>query len=149
NLLSNPDNPMLPRGYRERYPPGSTFKVVTSSAVFQSAPELATKSYPVLSALPLPNTNNQKLSNFGGERCGGLLPDLLRVSCNTGFAQVGLDLGATNLAQEATAFGFDARPPLDLPSVASSVFPPASSFAHDQPGLAKSAIGQQDVSATP
>ena len=141
--------PLLPRAYRERYFPGSTFKVVTASAVLEKAPDLLTKTYPTLSTLPLPQTAGQKLSNFGGERCGGQLPDLLRVSCNTGFAQVGLDLGATNLAQEATAFGFDARPPLDLPSVASSVFPPASSFAHDQPGLAKSAIGQQDVSATP
>src|SRR5205823_3693966 len=148
-LLKDPANPMLPRAYRERYPPGSTFKVVTSSAVFDKKPELATKDYPKLQSLPLPNTVNQTLSNFGRETCGGMLPNLLRVSCNTGFAQIGLDLGATALSDEAHAFGFGARPPLDLPTVASSVFPDASAFARDKPGVAKSAIGQQDVQATP
>lgn len=148
-FLKDPNNPMLPRSYRERYPPGSTFKVVTSSAVFDRAPELATKVYPTLTALPLPQTKGQKLSNFGGESCGGTLPDLLRVSCNTGFAQVGLDLGADKLIGEAKAFGFNNRPPLDLPAVASASIPEASQFKQDLPGLAKTAIGQQDVQATP
>jgi peptidoglycan glycosyltransferase len=146
---ADPLKPMLDRAFRDRFFPGSTFKLITASAVYDHDPTLATKVYPVLGALPLPNTNHLTLANFGGERCGGTLPDLLRVSCNTGFAQVGLDLGAANLSSEATAFGFDQRPPLDLPSAAASNFPPASAFAQDLPGLAKSAIGQQDVSATP
>jgi peptidoglycan glycosyltransferase len=141
--------PMLDRAFRDRFFPGSTFKLVTASAVYDHQPDLATKVYPVLGALPLPNTNHLSLSNFGGERCGGSLPVLLTVSCNTGFAQVGLDLGAANLAAEANAFGFNQRPPLDLPGPAASNFPPVSAFAQDLPGLAKSAIGQQDVSATP
>jgi penicillin-binding protein A len=148
-LIADTNKPLLPRSYRERYFPGSTFKVVTSSAVLDRAPELATKNYPVQSSIPLPNTKGQTLSNFGRERCGGTLPDLLRVSCNTGFAQLGLDMGADKLSAEAQAFGFDSTPPLDLPRVASSTFPQASAFARDLPGLAKSAIGQQDVQATP
>src|SRR5207302_523275 len=91
----------------------------------------------------------QVLKNFGGERCGGALPDILRISCNTAFAQLGLDLGARKLSAGADAFGFDKTPPLDLPSVAQSLFPDASAFLHDLPALAKSAIGQQDVQATP
>jgi peptidoglycan glycosyltransferase len=146
---NDPNKPFLPRTYRERYFPGSTFKVVDTSAIFDHAPDLATKGYPFLSSLPLPQTGGQVLRNFGGEVCGGTLPDLLRVSCNTGFAQIGLDLGADNLTAEADAFGFPQRPPLDLPAPASSFFPPASAFKHDLPGLAKSAIGQQNVSATP
>ena len=149
DLVKNQDNPMLSRAYQQRYPPGSTFKVVTSSAVFDKKPELATHAYPILSALPLPNTNGQKLANFNNERCGGTIPTLLRVSCNTGFAQIGLDLGADALAGEAHAFGFGAKPPFDLPRPAASVFPDASAFANDKPGLAKSAIGQQDVAASP
>src|SRR3954452_17133984 len=148
-LLKDPANPMLPRAYRERYPPGSTFKVVTSSAVLEKSPDLATKVYPTLTALPLPQTKGLKLSNFGGEACGGVLPDLLRVSCNTGFAQIGLDMGADKLISQAEASGFTSRPPLDLPSVASSTIPAASAFKQDLPGLAKTAIGQQDVQATP
>jgi peptidoglycan glycosyltransferase len=116
--------------------------------VLEKAPELATKPYPVLRELPLPQTTN-KLSNFGNESCGGILPDLLKVSCNTGFAQIGLDLGAAKLSDQAHEFGFGAAAPLDMPAVAKSIFPDASAFAHDLPALAHSAIGQQDVAATP
>ena len=71
------------------------------------------------------------------------------MSCNTSFAQLGMDLGAQKLSGAANDFGFNKVPPIDLPYGAASNFPPASSFARDQPGLAKSAIGQQDVAATP
>src|SRR6185295_12164643 len=73
----------------------------------------------------------------------------LQVSCNTSFAQLGMDLGAEKLSNGAAQFGFGKAPPIDLPFPAASVFPEASAFARDLPGLAKSAIGQQDVAATP
>ena len=147
-LQADPDKGLLARTYRERYPPGSTFKVVTAAAALERAPELVDKDYPRLSQLDLPQTN-RNLPNFGGGTCGGSLPQLLRVSCNTGFAQMGLDLGADRLTGEARDFGFAAVPPLDLPAVARSNFAEASSFARNRPALANSAIGQQDVSATP
>ncbi|HZT64775.1 MAG TPA: penicillin-binding protein 2 [Acidimicrobiales bacterium] len=144
---SNPLNPMLPRAYRRSYPPGSTFKVVTSAAVFDHNPSLANKSYPVLGSLTLPFTHNT-LNNFQHETCGGPLPELLKVSCDTGFGQVGLDLGGDSLSSEASSFGFNSTPPLDLPSPAKSKFPPGSFFKQNLPLLAYSAIGQDDVSAT-
>ena len=147
-LTTDANRPMLPRTIRRTYPPGSTFKVVTSAAALERAPELVTKEYPRLRALDLPQTDKD-LPNFGGSSCGGTLPQLLRVSCNTGFAQMGLDLGADKLADEAHEFGFGDRPPFDLPAVARSVFPEAGVFERDLPGLAQSAIGQQNVAATP
>src|SRR5258708_3527082 len=123
-------------------------KVITASAALDHRPDLTTKNYPFLTDLALPQTTHL-LHNFGGERCGGVLPDLLRLSCDTGFAQMGLDLGAANMTAEALAFGFGARPPLDLPAGAASTFPDAASFPHNLPSLAFSAIGQQDVAATP
>lgn len=146
---SAPDQPLLAAGFRQRFFPGSTFKMVTASAVLDRSPDLATKAYPSLPALPLPNAGGAVLRNFGGEVCGGVLPDLFRVSCNSGFAAIGLDLGADKLSAEANGYGFNQAPPLDLPEVATSVFPPAGAFARDLPGLAKSAIGQQNVQAVP
>ncbi|MDQ3575490.1 MAG: penicillin-binding protein 2, partial [Actinomycetota bacterium] len=146
-LQADGSKPLLARSYRERFAPGSTFKVVTAAAALERAPELVSKSYPRLRELDLPQSQ-ANLPNFGGSSCGGALPDLLKVSCNTGFAQMGLDLGADRLAGEARDFGFGARPPLDLNAVAASQFPEASAFRKDLPALAKSAIGQQDVSAT-
>lgn len=148
SLQGDPGKPLLPRAYRRSYAPGSTFKVVTAAATLERRPELATKAYPVLRELDLPQTT-ANLPNFGGSACGGALPDLLRVSCNTGMAQMGLDLGPEALAGEAGEFGFNARPPLDLPAAARSTFPDVESFRQDKPALAKSAIGQQDVNATP
>lgn len=149
-LNADPDKPLLPRAYRERYFPGSSFKVVTAStALATGVATTSTPVYPTLSALPLPNSGGQSLANFGGGSCGGNLVQALQVSCNTAFAQLGMDIGADKLSNGAAQFGFGKAPPLDLPYPAESVFPPASAFARDLPGLAKSAIGQQDVSATP
>ena len=147
-LNLNRNKPLLARSYKDRFSPGSTFKVVTAAAALERKPELASFAYPVLRDLDLPQTN-RNLPNFGGGSCGGTLVDLLRVSCNTGFAQMGLDLGAGELAAEAKDFGFNERPPIDLPGAARSVFPPAEEFQRNLPALAQSAIGQRDVAASP
>jgi peptidoglycan glycosyltransferase len=137
-----------PPAYRETWPPGSAFKIVTSSAIFDHDPALATQVQPDLSALPLPEST-QLLHNFAGEVCGGNLLALFTVSCDTGFGKIGLELGPTNLYDEATAFGFDAIPPIDLPYAVASQFPTIASFNQNQPFLAFSAIGQGNVAATP
>lgn len=141
-------HPLLPRAYRESYAPGSTFKVVTAAAAADHKPELLTKSYPSLRQLDLPRAEKD-LPNYGGNTCGGTIADLLRVSCNTGFAMVGLDVGGDAMTTTARAFGFDERPPFDLPATAASHFPDAGEFNRNEPGLAFSAIGQQNVTATP
>lgn len=147
-VSATPGGVLDPPAYRQSWFPGSSFKVVTSAAVYDHDPALANQVQPSLSALPLPQTHTQ-LHNFGGEVCGGNLPQLFTISCDTGFGQLGLDLGAKNLSGEANAFGFDQAPPLDLPFVAKSNFPAAASFAQALPTLAYSAIGQEDVQATP
>ena len=148
-LNDDPDRPLLPRSYRERYFPGSSFKVVTAAAALATGTASVTAPvYPNLTQLPLPQSV-EPLRNFGGSSCGGPLPEALRVSCNTSFAQLGLDMGADKLSAGAAAFGFNKVPPIDLPFGVASVFPDASAFRNDRPALAKSAIGQQDVSATP
>ena len=148
-LNADPDKPLLPRSYREVYFPGSSFKVVTAAAgLATGTATLTTPVYPTLTQLPLPQSS-QPLGNFGGGSCGGPLPEALRVSCNTSFGQLGLDLGGDKLASTAEAFGFRRAPPIDLPYSVASIFPPGSEFARDKPALAKSAIGQQDVAATP
>jgi peptidoglycan glycosyltransferase len=150
SLNADPDKPLLSQAYRERFFPGSSFKVVTASTALATGVATPTNPvYPVLTELPLPNSGGQTLKNFAGEACGGNLQQALQVSCNTAFAQLGLDLGADRLSAGAGAFGFRKAPPIDLPAPAVSNFPEASAFAQDKPGLAKSAIGQQDVQATP
>ncbi len=149
DLNADEERPLLPRTYRERYFPGSSFKVVTAAAALaDGVVTLSQPAYPTLTELPLPQSS-EPLRNFGGSACGGPLPEILRISCNTAFAQMGLDMGAESLSSGAGDFGFNKAPPIDMPFAAESVFPDPSAFARDKPALAKSAIGQQDVQATP
>jgi peptidoglycan glycosyltransferase len=60
-----------------------------------------------------------------------------------------MDLGAQNLANEASAFGFNKVPPIDLPGAVAAYFPPASTIADNKPATAYSAIGQENVQETP
>lgn len=145
-LQADPSRPMLPRAFRETYAPGSTFKIITATSGLEN--EAIRSSYPVLSGLSVPGFN-QPLGNFGGGSCGGSIENAFRVSCNTVFGQVGLDVGGDALAKTAEDFGFGTSPPLDFPAVSKSVFSSGINFEVDQPALAQSAIGQRDVKATP
>jgi peptidoglycan glycosyltransferase len=111
-----PDKPRLAKAYRDRFFPGSTFKVITSSAGVESGKVTDTSpSYPRAASYTPPGTT-KALGNFDGEVCGGTLPSILAVSCNSAFAQMGAaTLGPTIMSNEAEHFGFNATPPIDLP----------------------------------
>jgi peptidoglycan glycosyltransferase len=148
-LEAAPAKPLLARAYREVFPPGSTFKTVTAAVGLGTETAGPDTLYPELRELPLPLTT-RPLRNFGGSLCGGTLFDAFVRSCNTSFAQLGLDLGAERLHAGAVAFGFGDRPPLDIePRPAPSVFPEVAFFDRNTPAIAQSAIGQGDVRATP
>jgi peptidoglycan glycosyltransferase len=149
NMINANNGPALQRAYREVYPPGSTFKVVTAAAALDQGVATPDRIFPTLTELPLPQSPTP-LQNFDGEACGGSLVESLVQSCNTTFAQLGLDLGDA-LVPAMQNCGIDTDPtPIDLdPSAARTTGPAAGSFQQDKPGFAKSAIGQQDVAVTP
>jgi peptidoglycan glycosyltransferase len=147
-LQANPDKPELARSYRERFPPGSTFKVVTSSVALGTGQFTPASTFPVLTELKLPQTTNT-LKNFGGEACGGTLALSFQQSCNTTFGQIGLDLGNV-FVPGMQKFGVGSAPPLDVsPGAAGSIGPPPGSFQQNQPLFAFAGIGQGDVAVTP
>lgn len=175
DLLADPDNPLLPRTYREVYFPGSTFKMVTATAAIEA--DVATLDTPVFSVSDgyTPPLTDRPFGNFGGSQCGGPMRDLIRVSCNSGFAQLAVELvGGEQLIDVAEGFGFNAAPPIDLPSAAASIMPtdfgaalgatvelaPELAAQFDElpepvaltdniPALAQSSSGQFDVRSTP
>ena len=148
-LTSSPANPMLARTYREIFPPGSTFKVVTTTGALEQGVATDDRRFPVVRQLQLPQ-NGGTVSNFGNHLCGGTLATSFTLSCNTTFAQLGLDLG-DRLAQTSEIFGFaTGGPSLDLaPAPALSLGPIPGTFRHTQPLFARDAIGQAEVLATP
>ncbi len=174
-LLSAPGDPLLPKTIREIYFPGSTFKIVTASAALEAAvASLDVPTFPSVTSYTPPLTTSQ-LSNFNGGQCGGPMRDLIRRSCNAGFAQLAVELlGEAALIDTAERFGFNAVPPLELPGVEASVMPTDFGdelgrdvdvdpdllrqlgdslipvpLTDDAPSLAQSAIGQFEVKATP
>jgi len=146
-LDSDPNKPRLARAYQDRYFPGSTFKVVTATAGILDGGVTADEPvYPVTDSYTPPGTT-RPIRNFGGASCGGALFQILRQSCNTAFAQMGVDTGADAMIDGAQGFGFNQDVPIDLPNPARSNFP--TDFERNLPALAQSAIGQNDVAATP
>lgn len=146
-LENAPGNPLLARAYRETYPPGSTFKIVTASVGVQDGGVTADQpDYPRVSSIDLPQTTS-RLSNYGGYECGGKLFEILAKSCNTSFGQMGLDAGGPSMITGAERFGFNQTPPFDLPAVA-SVFPDID-YSDQLPTLAYASIGQGSVTASP
>ena len=150
--LDDGARPGVARAFQDTYPPGSTFKVVTAAAALQNGitPEATYDNPPVLE---LPDSN-VGLRNFGGGTCradaggrvsfrGGFVQ-----SCNTTFAQIGLQLGPDKMFQQAQAFGLNVPPPLEV-STAASVFPAPPGFEGARSSLAQAAIGQFDVRVTP
>ncbi len=66
----------------ESFPPGSTFKVITSTAVYNLAPSLSDYSFPPASSVIFPDSGGVPLKNDGGSACGGtmalMLPAVVR-----------------------------------------------------------------------
>ena len=149
-LNIDPAKPMLPRAYRELFPPGSTYKTVTAIAGIDAGVTSPTTEYPFRAFLELPQSSTP-LENFGGGTCGGTLIQAFTVSCNVVFAEIGLQLGNDFVPRMANC-GVQAgtNPPLDLdPSAVASVGPPAGSFDNDKPSFARAGIGQDPVAVTP
>jgi peptidoglycan glycosyltransferase len=175
-LQSDPADPLLAKAYREIFFPGSTFKLVTAAAGIESGPIDAIG--PVFAEREVydPIPAGAPIRNFGGSTCGGDLVEILRVSCNVAFAEMGAEwVGPEGMVNAAESFGFNTTPNIDLPSPATSRFPvefgerladvdfyrgfeeggdPSRSngsvpIHEDSARLAQTAIGQNDVAATP
>ncbi|MGY1708923.1 peptidoglycan D,D-transpeptidase FtsI family protein [Geodermatophilus sp. SYSU D00758] len=140
-------DPRLNRAIGDNYPPGSVFKVIVSAAALAEGytPESVV---PAPQTLTLPGTSTE-LENFSGSACSSSgeqpLIDALTVSCNTAFAQLGIDLGEDRVREMAEAFGMDG----DGREIPLAVAPSTVGEIEGDAQLGVSSIGQQDVRMTP
>jgi peptidoglycan glycosyltransferase len=135
----------LQRAYREIYPPGSTFKVVTAKSAMELGQARPDTPFPFLNDYTIPGTS-QPIGNFGGENCGGTLIESLTLSCNTTFLKLGYDMGPA-FAPQMDQCGIHSAIPIDLsPGSAVSTGPTATS---EKPRFALAGIGQGEVATTP
>ena len=160
-LSADENDPMVNRAINERYPPGSTFKVVISAAALQAGLTPETQ-------VPCPRTytppqTSRPLPNFNGETCGAdQLPLItaLTNSFNTAFAKLAVErLHEPAVRAQAEAFGItDTGFSMPLSVSGSQVCSrdrdpqapgPSGCRIPDDPALAQSAIGQRNVAITP
>ena len=145
-LSTAKSRPMLDRAIRQTYPPGSTFKLVTSAAALESGQYTPDTEVDNSSQITLPQST-AVLPNENGRACTSgtaTLTVALENSCNVAFAKIGLDLGDDALRAQSEKFGFNQAFQIPMRSVASR-YPEDP----DLPQTALSAIGQFDVRATP
>jgi peptidoglycan glycosyltransferase len=146
-LNQRSDAPLLNRAINQTYPPGSTFKVITTAAALSSGDYTPTSQLRAPDQLTLPQTT-AKLQNFEGEQCAGggsiTLAEALRISCNTAYGALGMELGQDAIKKQAEAFGFGRSLSIPIP-VSRSVFP--SDLA--PPNVAFASIGQDSDAVTP
>nr|WP_275583654.1 penicillin-binding transpeptidase domain-containing protein [Archangium primigenium] len=140
-VASRPLGEALNRALTGRYPPGSTFKVITAEALLAGG-------MGVDSALSCPagaTVGGKQFRNFEGEAFDNArLRMVFAHSCNTAFIMGAAGLAADALESSARRFGFGVDYGVGLPS-------PGASFPgpRDEAERAAAAIGQGRVLATP
>jgi peptidoglycan glycosyltransferase len=144
---------LSPIATQSRFAPGSTFKVVTSTAVFNLDPSLENYNFKVAPCAKFSDSTTP-LCNDGGTPCGGTMITMLPASCDPGYASLGAAIGVPLMSEQAALFGFSLFgakhpfiPKLDLPDVQPSAF--SDLAPGSQAALGQSAIGQYNVAATP
>ena len=146
-----PGSPLFDRATQSGYPPGSAFKVVTAAAALDSG-RFTPQS--VLDGSSPKKIGGVPLQNFGGESFGQItLTTALTHSVNTVWGQVGERLGKGTMFDYMRRFGFNRKPPIDLPRSelrSSGVFSGRKLLDDsDAIDIGRVAIGQERLLVTP
>jgi peptidoglycan glycosyltransferase len=130
-------------------PPGSTFKVVTTTAALEAGKVSLDDEFEITDGI---NVGGRFLNNANGEYCGGTFRESFAESCNAVFAPLGPAVGNDKLVETAESFGFNAPLTLYAPRIVAEVDPEESTIPTEigeEIDLGVSAIGQGEVLATP
>ncbi|HWT93701.1 MAG TPA: penicillin-binding protein 2 [Solirubrobacteraceae bacterium] len=114
SLDAIPEGGAVNRATQGQYPPGSTFKVVTTVAAIDTGrytkdSMISGKSPKVISGTPLSNSHGAQFGNI-------TLTEALTKSVNTVFGTVGEELGGDTMQEYMERFGFSSRVEIDLPA---------------------------------
>lgn len=159
-LNKDPAKPLLNRAAQDAYPPGSTMKVIISATALAEGDFTPQTSIPAGPSYTPIQGGGFTIHNAHPSICPDpqiTLIEALTQSCNTGFAQLGVRLGADKIKSMAQAFGFEDTS-LTLAGdtgrtinvVASHTGAMTGADGRDDPNaVAQSSIGQLNVQVTP
>ncbi|MFC0507300.1 peptidoglycan D,D-transpeptidase FtsI family protein [Micromonospora costi] len=157
-LEQDPDGPLKNRALSETLPPGSTFKIVVAAAALENG--IGKETEIKAGSSYTPPTSGTPIRNAAASICPEsqvTLMEAVTESCNTGFAQLGVRLGADAIKEKARQFGFE-QDDLTVGQLGEDGLTVAASRtgdmtapdgATDPAALAQSSIGQRDVRMTP
>ena len=124
-------------------PPGSTFKIVTTTAALEQDLVKPSTEFPVETFALI---DGVELQNANGESCGGSFRNSFAHSCNSVFGPLGVKVGSEELVEVSERFGWNQDPTVagEVPST----MPPSDEIESDLE-IASTAIGQFRTLATP
>jgi cell division protein FtsI/penicillin-binding protein 2 len=139
--VSVPDGYPYDQALHGAFPPGSTFKVLTATALIQGG---LSPSSPA-SCPPSLTVNGEVFHNAEGDQPTQTLDQAFTESCNTAFiALAGRRLGASDFTAAAKLYGLQRTTRIGVPASQASVPAPGGRTA-----LAATAIGQAQVTFSP
>jgi peptidoglycan glycosyltransferase len=147
-LGESPDAPLVQRSTLGLYTPGSTFKTVTAAIGIEAGYIEPDDVYEDNGELTIDGRVLVENNRPDETRDQWTVAEGLAWSLNVVFAQMGLEIGATDFWEYSRNFGFGATIPFDLP-VATSQIAGSREFLSDDNALADTAFGQGQILASP
>ncbi len=151
-VLNDPSNPLIMRATQGLYPPGSTFKTVTSAAAIDTNTAQAMSVFSDTNGKVKVEAGNYVHADCATCRPGNHGPNFTLIegykwSLNVVFAELGVALGQNRMVEYARRFGFGTRYDIGVPVEASRVASDPD-LLKGKNLLAATAYGQGEVQAT-
>jgi penicillin-binding protein 2 len=152
-LVTNPKRPLRNRAIQDRYPPGSTWKILMAVAGLE---EKVVADKQALACGGGISTGGRFVHCWGGHGA----PDLRRaieISCDGYFYRQGIKLGIDNLEKWQALLGTGVKTGIDLPNEIKGIVPSRQWKRREYPrdpqwkeaDMVYASIGQSGVSTTP
>ena len=136
--------PFWNRATQSVYPPGSSFKIITTTSALENLPGITEQEIPCTGGLP---AMNQAIRDYGNAVHKQLtLREAFKKSCNNVYALLALTLEDEKLRKTAESFGFNDNFLFRDLVVENSTYPTEN---RNQFELATTGIGQSALAATP
>lgn len=116
-LGDNKDKPFVNRSIQSKYPPASTFKLVTAITALETEKAAGETTYYCPGKYTLKGYKDKDFYCYEGHAHGTLnLYNAIAFSCSVYFYNLGYRVGPTNILRYADYFGLNEKTGVDLPS---------------------------------
>lgn len=146
SVNSNKDIPLYNRAILGLYPPGSTFKIITTVSALENIKGVTNRTFNDEGVLVF--NSKESLKNYDGHSYGNIdLREAFYKSSNVVFGTLGMELGNEALKNTAEKFYFNKELPTNDFTAKTSKFPTLGKS--EKGNMAQTAIGQGQVLASP